>query len=305
MNNNKPRVHHFVPQFWIRKFISADGNLWGYEWNDDRIKQRSSKAMMQVFDLYTIQPGGLDDTSLETNELGVIDADGATAFARVLSGDLSENARVDLATFLAAQIMRDPGTLASYPPKTQEYALALLGAVEATDYTSFASTLAAQFPGADVSQDEFDHLRTSPTAEQNIGNIICALDAAGGMPELPFTDLIRDPKGLDIIRNALLGLNWEMKYDANAGLILGDAAVLYETSHLGSGLRTPLSKTNALYLSPSQTPRYDIKGSIAKPHEVDDLNYESSARARKWLVGEQARIEGVRTQVTNRGFSQL
>jgi Protein of unknown function (DUF4238) len=101
--NNKPRVHHFVPQFWIKKFISADGNLWGYEWNDDRIKQRSPKAMMQVFDLYTIQPSGVDDTSLETNELGAIDDSGAKAFDRVLSGDLDESVRLELATFLAAQ----------------------------------------------------------------------------------------------------------------------------------------------------------------------------------------------------------
>lgn len=303
--NNKPRIHHFVPQFWIKKFISTDGKLWGYEWNDDRIKQRSSKAMMQVFDLYTIQPGGVDDTSLETNELGVIDTAGANAFDRVLSGDHGEPARLDLATFLAAQIMRDPGTLASYRPRTQEYALALLGAVDAQDYASFAAALAAQFPGADIREDEFDHILSLSTAERDIDSIISALDAAGGFPELPFTDLIRDPKGRDIVRNALLGLDWQIKTDANAGFILGDAAVLYEKSDLGSGLRTPLSKTTALYLKPSQTPRQGIASSIAKPFEVDDLNYESAARARLWLVGEHARIDEVRTQITARGLPSV
>ncbi len=303
--NNKPRIHHFVPQFWIKKFISTDGKLWGYEWNDDRIKQRSSKAMMQVFDLYTIQPGGVDDTSLETNELGVIDTAGANAFDRVLSGDHGEPARLDLATFLAAQIMRDPGTLASYRPRTQEYALALLGAVDAQDYASFAAALAAQFPGADIREDEFDHILALSTAERDIDSIISALDAAGGFPELPFTDLIRDPKGRDIVRNALLGLDWQIRTDANAGFILGDAAVLYEKSDLGSGLRTPLSKTTALYLKPSQTPRQGIASSIAKPFEVDDLNYESAARARLWLVGEHARIDEVRTQITARGLPSV
>ncbi|MDE1918763.1 MAG: DUF4238 domain-containing protein [Sphingomonadales bacterium] len=303
--NNKPRIHHFVPQFWIKKFISTDGKLWGYEWNDDRIKQRSSKAMMQVFDLYTIQPAGVDDTSLETNELGAIDTTGANAFDRVLSGDHGELARLDLATFLAAQIMRDPGTLASYRPRTQEYALALLGAVDAQDYASFAAALAAQFPGADIRKDEFDHIRASSTAEQDIDSIISALDAAGGFPELPFTDLIRDPKGRDIVRNALLGLDWQIRTDANAGFILGDAAVLYEKSDLGSGLRTPLSKTTALYLKPSQTPRQGISSSIAKPFEVEDLNYESAARARLWLVGENARIDAVRTQITMQGLPKV
>lgn len=300
--NNKPRAHHFVPQFWIKKFISADGNLWGYEWNDDRIKQRSSKAMMQVFDLYTIQPGGVDDTSLETNELGVIDTAGANAFDRVLSGDLGKPVRLDLATFLAAQIMRDPGTLASYRPRTQEYALSLLGAVDAQDYASFAAKLATQFPGAYIRQDEFDHIRALPSAERDIDKIISELDAAGGLPELPFTDLIRDPKGRDIVRNVLLGLNWQIRTDANAGFILGDAAILYEKSDLRSGLRTPLSKTTALYLTPSQTPRQDIASTVAKSFEVDDLNLESAARTRLWLVGEQARIGDVRTQITAQGL---
>lgn len=300
--NSKPRIHHFVPQFWIKKFISADGKLWGYEWNDDRIKQRSSKSMMQVFDLYTIQPGGVDDTSLETNELGVIDTTGAKAFDRVLSGDHSESARLDLATFLAAQIMRDPNTLASYRPRTQEYALALLGAVDAQDHASFAAALAAQFPGADIREDEFAHIRALPTAERDIDKIISALDADGGIPELPFTDLIRSPKGRGIVRDVLLGMNWLIKTDANAGFILGDTAVLYEKSTLASGLRTPLSKTTALYLTPSQTPQQGIDSTIAKSFEVDDLNFESAARARLWLVGEQARDEFVRAQVTARGI---
>ena len=99
------------------------------------------------------------------------------------------------------------------------------------------------------------------------------------IPELPFTDLIRDPKGRDIVRNVLLGLNWQIRTDANAGFILGDVAVLHEKSDLGSGLRTPLSKTTALYLTPSKTPRQGIDNTVAKSFEVDDLNYESAARA--------------------------
>jgi hypothetical protein len=303
--SKKPRVHHFVPQFWIKKFISADGNLWGYEWNDDRIKHRSSKKMMQIFDLYTIQPDGVDDTSLETNELSVIDSVGAIALDRVLGGDRNESARLDLATFLAAQIMRDPGTVASYQPRAQEYALFLLGALEARDYASFAAESEARYPGADICQDEFDNICALPSAELEIEKIISALDARGGIPELPFTDLIRDPRGRDMVRNVLLGFNWQIKTDEGAGFILGDAAVLYESSSLGLGLRTPLSKTTALYLLPTQMPQQGIDIKIAQSFEVDDLNYESAARARLWLVGEQAQINDVRAQVTARDLPPL
>lgn len=299
---NKPRVHHFVPQFWIKKFISADGNLWGYEWNDDRIRQRSPKTMMQVYDLYTIQPAGVDDTSLESNELGLIDTAGASAFDRVLNGDLSEAVKRDLAIFLAAQIMRDPRTLASYGPRTQEYALFLLGAADAKDYATFAADLQARFPGADIRKDEFDHIRAIPTTERDIDQIISALDAAGGIPELPFTDLIRSPNGRDIIRDVLLSLDWQLKTDSSAGYILGDAAVLYENSDLRSGLRTPLSCTAALHLTPSQSPQQGIATAAARPFEVDELNYESAARARLWLVGEHARIEAAQRQMPAGGL---
>jgi hypothetical protein len=142
-------------------------------------------------------------------------------------------------------------------------------------------------------------------AERDFDNIISELNAAGGIPELPFTDLIRDPNGRDIVRNVLLGLDWEVKTDAAAGFILGDAAVLYEKSDLASGLRTPLSMTMALYLTPSAAPRQGIGRRVAKPFEVDELNYESAARARLWLVGEQARLEAIRTQMTMRSLPEV
>jgi hypothetical protein len=45
-------------------------------------------------------------------------------------------------------------------------------------------------------------------------------------------------------------------------------------SRLGSGLRTPLSKTMALYLAPSKTPRQGTDSTVAKSFEVDNLNHE-------------------------------
>ena len=149
----------FRPQFWIKKFVSADGKLWGYEWYDDQVKHRSSKAVMQIFDLYTIQPSGADDTSLESNELGTIDTQGAITFDRVLNGDRSEAVKADLASFLAVQIMRDPDTLSSYRPRTQELTLQLLNALTAKDYASFSADFEKLFPGADIKEAEYNHIR--------------------------------------------------------------------------------------------------------------------------------------------------
>lgn len=305
--SNKPRVHHFVPQFWIKKFISADTKLWGYEWRDDQVKHRSSKAVMQIFDLYTIQPSGADDTSLESNELGKVDTQGAITFDQVLNGDRSEAVKADLASFLAVQIMRDPDTLSSYPPRTQELTLHLLNALTAKDYASFSADFEKLFPGADIKEGEYNHIRGlgRAGAEQAIDAIITCLDAKGGIPELPFTDLIRSSSSRDIIHQALLSLDWEIKTDANEGLILGDAPVLFEKGDFRSGLRTPLSKTTALYLTPDTKRSSGIASTSAKSFEVEALNYESAARTRSWLVGDQTRLENTKNQVSARGFPDV
>ena len=304
---NKPRLHHFVPQFWIKKFASADGKLWGYEWHDDRVKHRSSKAVMQIFDLYTLQPSGADDTSLESNELSKVDTQGARTFDRVLNGDRSEAVKADLASFLAVQIMRDPDTLSSYRPRTQELTLHLLNALTAKDYASFSACFEKLFPGADIKESEYNDIRGlgQAGAEQEINNIITSLDAKGGIPELPFTDLIRSSSGRDIIGQALLSLDWEIKTDANEGFILGDAPVLFEKGAFRSGLRVPLSKTTALYLAPTAKSSSGIASASAKSFEVEALNYESAARTRSWLVGDHTRLERTKNQVSARGFPEI
>ncbi|OYX71146.1 MAG: hypothetical protein B7Y95_13880 [Rhizobiales bacterium 32-66-11] len=302
--NNKPRVHHFVPQFWIKKFRDSDGKLQGYSWDDDRIKERAAKAVMQIFDLYTIQPSGADDTTLETGELGDIDRNSSAAFERVLAGDHSEAAKVELANFLAAQVMRDPQIIASYKPKTQEYALALLGALDAPDYGSFLASLSLRFPGADLKEVEYDYIRgLGPAcAEKEIEKIITALDAIGGLPELPFTDLVRDPSGRDIVRAVLLGFDWQIKIDSSACFVLGDVGILYNGRDLGSGLKAPLSDTTALYLAQSTTPTQGITVKPAEPFEVQNLNLESAARTRRWLVGDPHQLAQLKGQLSSQGF---
>lgn len=114
---DKPRKHHFVPQFWIRRFAGTDGKLWAYDHQAGRISERSSKQLMQVFNLYTVQPSGVDDTTLETVDLNKIDSEGSAIFDRLLNGDHSQPAKEEFASFLAAQILRDPAVVTSTIPE--------------------------------------------------------------------------------------------------------------------------------------------------------------------------------------------
>jgi hypothetical protein len=125
----KPRKHHFVPQFWIRKFAGPDGKLWAYDHRGDRIREHSPRQLMQIFNLYTIEPSGADDTTLETVDNNKIDSRGSAIFDRVLNGDHSEAAKEALASFLAAQVLRDPSVVTSYNPRAQELTLSLFGSL--------------------------------------------------------------------------------------------------------------------------------------------------------------------------------
>ena len=297
--NNPPRINHFIPQFWIKRFTAADGKIWAYDRDDGRVRPRSPKALMQLFNLYTVQPTGVDDTTLETVDLDKIDREGNAAFDRVLNGDHSEAARKELATFLAAQIMRDPEIVTSYNPKAQELSLSLLEIFDATDYETFARKWGARFPGACIEKQEYDHIRSLgiKDGEGAIEKLITALDASGGLPELPFTDVVRNADGRDKLCDQLLKFDWLLKIDTNAGLVLGDTGVLYEKGRLADGVKVPLSSSAALHLALNSTRTPGIRALAVTPGEVDALNLESAARARRWLVGEPSLLEKLKPQV--------
>jgi hypothetical protein len=255
---------------------------------------------MQLFNLYTVQPSGLDDTTLETVDLNRIDSAGAAAFDRVLQGDHSEFAKEELALFFAAQIMRDPATVTSYNPKGQEVTLALLEAFDAPDYQSFSQHWSARFPGSHIEESEYNHIKSFALkdAENALEQIIVALDTTEGLPELPFTDIVRSPDGRNVVHDRLLNLEWFLKTTSNAGFVLGDMGVLLDKGKLWS-LRTPLSNSTALHLLPSESPAPRIAVSVAAQHEIESLNLESAARARRWLVGEKSLLAILQAQVGN------
>lgn len=294
----KPRIHHFVPQFWIRKFAEPDGKLWAYDHRADRIREHSPKQLMQIFNLYTIEPSGADDTTLETVDLSKIDSQGSVAFDRVLNGDHSQAAKEELASFLAAQVLRDPDVVTSYNPRAQELTLSLLEAFEAPDFNTFSQAWQTRFHGASVTEAEFKYIQSLGLrgAEDALDKIITGLDTTEGLPDLPFTDAVRSPDGRETVRDRLLSFDWTLKMDPAGHFILGDTGVLYNKGEIES-LSTPLSRATALYLTASDSPKPNIISATAAAHEVENLNAESAARSRRWIAGNKAELDRLRTQV--------
>ena len=298
--NGPPRKHHFVTQSWIKRFVAGDGQLYVYDWEKDRVDRGSSKPIMMIYDLYTVEPGGVLDTSTETTTLGELDRTIPGIFSRLDNGERGQDLRLDLAWYFAAQAMRDPEVIASYSGRSQAYALALVEALSANSYADFIHELGSAFPGADVTQAEFNDMRSLGKAdlEAAIERAIDVLGADGGTPSSPFTDLINDPSGRKTIEDQLLKLDWTLKTAPGAGhFILGDHGLLFDKGGLAAGLRVPLSPTTALWMTPSSKGSGRISDSSATDWEVDGLNAESAGRARRWLVGQPAELERWKRQV--------
>jgi hypothetical protein len=196
-SNNKPRDHHFVPQSWIKRFAGADGILWAYDWDRDKVEDRSSRSLMQIYDLYTVEPGGADDTSLETGALGKIDNDLGQTLKAIHNGERGPETKKGLAAYFSAQAMRDPEVIARYGARAAEMSVSLIEAIHAADYASFARKFSDEFAGAIIEEDEFNHIRALGEGEatNQIDAIIANVDRPGGMADLPFTDLVDDPNG--------------------------------------------------------------------------------------------------------------
>lgn len=297
MTSNKPRVHHFVTQSWIKRFVDSDGKLYTYDRYARDIKPRPPKTIMQIFDLYTLDPDGIDDTSAEDVDLMKIDNAGAKAMNAILNGDVSEASRVALADFFAVQLMRDPQRLFDYTQTAQRFLRHLFVLTFCTaDYSEFQT-----YFGDLVEEPAYDQILAlgETQAAAAIATILNDLDARGGMVELPFTDLIKSQDGLDKLKNALLAMRWEFINAPDHSFILGDAAILFDPGQLAAGARIPLSASAALVLKDANgTSTNGITQRKAYAFEADAMNFESAARSRRWMAGANARLDKVRTQVT-------
>lgn len=295
--SNKPRVHHFVTQSWVKRFSDGDDKLYAHDRNTGDIKPRSPKKIMQIFDLYTLDPDGIDDTSTEDVDLMTIDNDGANIMTALLDGDVSEDSRVALADFFAVQLMRDPQRLFDYTQAAQRFLRRLFVETFCTaDYAEFQT-----YFGDLVEKKAYENIRAmgEPQAAVEIATILNALDARGGMIELPFTDLIKSPDGRNKLKDALLALRWEFITAPDHSFILGDAAILFDPGQLAAGARIPLSGSAALVLKDANgTSTNGIAKRAAYAFEADAMNFESAARSRRWMAGASARLAKVRTQVT-------
>ncbi|WP_157132958.1 DUF4238 domain-containing protein [Komagataeibacter oboediens] len=302
--NNKPRHHHFVPQFWIRNFSNTSGEIYGYDWEDDRTRLRSSKNMMEIYDLYTIDPEGSDDTTLEEKDLSIIDTEGALAFQSICKKQYGFDVKEKLSNFFPVQIMRDPKSFRYYNVKSGEFASFLIKHSTTQTFLEFTASLDEKFPGSKIDKGTYDGIKNvvKASSESDLEKFIAQFKHEGNSVQLPATDLVRSPEGRIIIQKIIINFEWTMKISSEENIILGDNPILFLNDDINSGIKIPISCKEYLMLSPSKNPHANIQEDHAKSYEISALNYESAAKARRWIVGKNDLLEDLKKQLNSDGF---
>lgn len=104
-----PRKHHYVPQFYVKKFGDIDGRLWMYDRKVQRYAHVHPKTICWEKDLYTIDPEGTCNAYVENVWFDMIDTDGSRAIRRFENGIAPDvEWRSKLSLFMAQQLMRSP-----------------------------------------------------------------------------------------------------------------------------------------------------------------------------------------------------
>lgn len=83
----------------------------------------------------------------------------------------------------------------------------------------------------------------------------------------------------------MLALDWIVKLTPDHDILLGDAGVNFVSGDISDGARVPLSCDHALFMLPSTRGSKGIRFEKVQSHEIFNLNAESAARAKRWLIG--------------------
>lgn len=302
-----PHNHHYIPQFWLKRF-SHDGRsklVWSYDWQKDQVEQRSVKTMMAEHDLYTQQTQKGIDVSLETDEMGAVDTEGAQLFQKLDNGDRSSGLREELADFFAVAALRHPVTVNRHPSAAAGLLLNIQEDVEkAQSLHEFNSMMQERIPTYLVTQSEFDHLKSATPRARDLmfGPLFDSLLEPGGNPEVPFSDVIRDASGRSTLKDRLLAMKWVLRRAKEPDLVIGDTGIVFERGEIDLGWKIVLCPGLAMLITKSDWPVSSTIGDgTLEPWEVDNINLETAARSKILLIGgNRGALEAVAQHIKGR-----
>jgi hypothetical protein len=272
------RRHHFVPQFWLKRFRDSNNQLW--MWNGNVVRQAASGNIMQLEWLNTVFDDQWRPSDWLENQLSELEAMAAKVYLELdyAQGADLQQLRPWLPEVLALQACRHPDILFSGHRKAGRLAHLIAEAPLHQTEADFVS--AAQHLGVQaVDAQELYRIasKVDPDEAEAAAAYVGSLSPQD--PQLPMTDALR---ALNPIAKELARMSYEV-LDAPAGLtfVLSDTPLAQ--SQLTAGFVVPLSKAMAVRAFPSGTPT--IGRRQASPLEVAESNTNQWEMAMDIVVG--------------------
>lgn len=287
-----PRNHHYIPQFWLKRF-SYDGKskmVCSYDWDVDRVDEKSVVTLMSEYDLYTQQTASGPDVSLETGEMGAVDNKAKQLFQRIDSGDRSQTLREELADFFGVMALRHPITVSRYPSAAARLLLNIQDAIEvATSLSEFIDIMkGVGVLDFSVTPGEFAQLKSATPSARDLqfGRLFDSLLATGGNPDVPFSDVIVDKSGREALKDRLLGMDWVLCKAKESEFIIGDTGIVFERGEIDLGWKVIIGPDLVLLITKTERPVLRVIGDgMLESWEVANINVETAARSNRLLVG--------------------
>lgn len=273
--------HHYVPQFWMRRFRDAANTL--HQWNGQRCDIASTKKIMQEAWLNTTFDAQWQASNQLEDDLAKLENLAARLFTELedLAVVLTEQHREMLCDFLALQACRHPDVFNSGHRKVARLATFFADAPLMSSETEFTSEAAKLGIGASDAAAIYGILRhADPDSLEK--QALEAMTKSPQDPELPITDAL---KAMVSVSAALMHLSYEV-IAAPSGIqfVLGDTPL--PQSDLGQGFVVPLSKDVAVVANPVNAPAVPTIGRrAASVQEVADSNRTQWQMAAKLVVG--------------------
>src|SRR5215469_13777349 len=85
---SEPKKHHYLPVVYQRGFTDSvdDERLWLYDRKTQRLTRAHPRYICYEKELYTMDPDGRQDRQIESQWLGRVDGEGATAIRMLKEG---------------------------------------------------------------------------------------------------------------------------------------------------------------------------------------------------------------------------
>ncbi|OAI15204.1 MULTISPECIES: DUF4238 domain-containing protein [Methylomonas] len=289
--------HHYVPQFWQKKFRDDKNTLYGLK--GSKIDVVSPKNEMRGDWIYTVFDNHWNPSDEIENGLGKQETKIAALYTKLITGGYQPTPidRDELCSALALQACRHPDILGRVPKKAIELG-ELLTQVHDLDFEEFK--IKAITIGVDASEIDSIYKEAQAVPKDNLLKEFKILEGLSPQdPQLPVQDAL---KAKENICRSLLNMDLTL-LDAPQGLeyVLGDTPL--PQTDLSQGFSVPLSKLVAVKAQPSTSPQNTIIRRQASQQELEEINKAQWENALEIVIASsKVTLEALQNQVKFQKF---